>query len=108
MSGKCNVKKNDQVTVISGKEKGKTGKVLKVFPKKESVLIEKINFVKRHTRPSSQHRQGGIIEKESPVHLSKVMVVCAKCNAPVKTGTKLLEDGKRVRFCKKCSEIIDL
>ena len=108
MSGKCNVKKNDQVTVISGKEKGKTGKVLKVLPKKESVLIEKVNFVKRHTRPSSQHRQGGIIEKESPIHLSKVMVVCAKCNAPVKTGTKLLEDGKRVRFCKKCSEVIDL
>jgi len=108
MSGKCNVKKNDQVTVIAGKEKGKTGKVLKVFPKKESVLIEKINFVKRHTRPSSQHRQGGIIEKESPINLSKVMVICAKCNAPVKTGAKLLEDGKRVRFCKKCSEIIDL
>jgi large subunit ribosomal protein L24 len=108
MSGKCNVKKNDQVTVISGKEKGKTGKVLRVLPKKESVLIEKVNFVKRHTRPSSQNRQGGIIEKESPVHLSKVMVVCAKCNAPVKTGTKLLEDGKRVRFCKKCSEVIDL
>lgn len=108
MSGKCNVKKNDQVTVISGKEKGKTGKVLKVLPKKESVLIEKVNFVKRHTRPSSQHRQGGIIEKESPIHLSKVMVVCAKCNAPVKTGTKLLEDGKRVRYCKKCSEVIDL
>ena len=108
MSGKCNVKKNDQVTVISGKEKGKTGKVLKVLPKKESVLIEKVNFVKRHTRPSSQHRQGGIIEKESPIHLSKVMVICAKCNVPVKTGTKLLEDGKRVRFCKKCSEVIDL
>ena len=108
MSGKCNVKKNDQVTVISGKEKGKTGKVLRVLPKKESVLIEKVNFVKRHTRPSSQHRQGGIIEKESPIHLSKVMVVCAKCNAPVKTGIKLLEDGKRVRFCKKCSEVIDL
>lgn len=108
MSGKCNVKKNDQVTVISGKEKGKTGKVLRVLPKKESVLIEKVNFVKRHTRPSSQHRQGGIIEKESPIHLSKVMVVCAKCNAPVKTGTKLLEDGKRVRYCKKCSEVIDL
>ena len=108
MSGKCSVKKNDQVTVIAGKEKGKTGKVLKVFPQKESVLIEKVNFVKRHTRPSSQHRQGGIIEKESPIHLSKVMVICAKCNAPVKTGTKLLEDGKRVRFCKKCSEVIDL
>ena len=108
MSGKCHVKKNDQVTVISGKEKGKTGKVLRVLPKKESVLIEKVNFVKRHTRPSSQHRQGGIIEKESPIHLSKVMIVCAKCNAPVKTGTKLLEDGKRVRFCKKCSEVIDL
>jgi large subunit ribosomal protein L24 len=108
MSGKCHVKKNDQVRVISGKEKGKTGKVLSVLPKKESVLIEKVNFVKRHTRPSSQHRQGGIIEKESPIHLSKVMIVCAKCNAPVKTGTKLLEDGKRVRFCKKCSEVIDL
>ena len=108
MSGKCQVKKNDQVMVITGKEKGKTGKVLKVLPKKEGVLVEKVNFVKRHTRPSSQHRQGGIIEKESPIHLSKVMIICAKCNATVKTGNKQLEDGKKVRYCKKCGEVIDL
>ena len=108
MSGKCSVKKNDQVTVIAGKEKGKTGKVLRVLPQKEGVLVEKINFVKRHTRPSSSNRQGGIIEKESPIHQSKLMVVCSKCSAPVKTGSKKLEDGKRVRFCKKCGEIIDL
>ena len=108
MSGKCSVKKNDQVAVITGKEKGKTGKVLRVLPKKESVLVEKVNFVKRHTRPSSSNRQGGIIEKESPIHLSKVMIVCAKCSAKVKIGSKKLEDGKKVRYCKKCGEVIDL
>ena len=82
--------------------------MLRVLPKKEGVLIEKVNFVKRHTRPSSTNRQGGIIEKESPIHQSKVMIVCTKCSTPVKTGNKKLEGGKRVRFCKKCGEIIDL
>ena len=108
MSKKYHVKKDDQVMVMAGKEKGKSGKLLKVIAKKDGALIEKVNFVKRHSRPSSQNRQGGIIEKESPVPLSNIMIICSKCAVPVKVGRKILEDGKRVRYCKKCGEHIDL
>jgi len=108
MPVKFHVKKDDQVIVIAGKEKGKTGKILRVITKKERVLVEKVNFVKRHTRPSSQTRQGGILEKEAPIHASNVMIICTKCNLPVRVGRKLLEDGKKVRYCKKCGELIDL
>ena len=108
MPAKIHVKKDDQVTVIAGKEKGKTGKILSVIPKKESVLVEKVNFVKRHTRPSGKTRQGGILEKEAPIHASNVMIVCTKCNSPVRVGRKILEDGKKARYCRKCGEFIDL
>lgn len=108
MSKKYHVKKDDQVMVMAGKEKGKSGKLLKVIAKKDGALIEKVNFVKRHSRPSGQNRQGGIIEKESPVPLSNIMIICSKCAGPVKVGRKILEDGKRVRYCKKCGEHIDL
>ena len=108
MSKKYHVKKDDQVMVMAGKEKGKTGKLLRVIAKKEGALIEKVNFVKRHSRPSGQNRQGGIIEKEAPVPLSNIMIICAKCTVPVKVGRKILDDGKRVRYCKKCGEHIDL
>jgi len=108
MPTKLHVKKNDQVMVIAGKEKGKTGKILDVLPKQGGVLVEKVNFVKRHTRPGGQSRQGGILEKEAPVHVSNVMIVCNKCNSPVRVGRKILEDGKRARYCKKCGELIDL
>jgi len=94
--------------VMAGKEKGKSGKLLRVIAKKEGALIEKVNFVKRHSRPSGQNRQGGIIEKEAPVPLSNIMIICAKCTVPVKVGRKILDDGKRVRYCKKCGEHIDL
>lgn len=108
MSVKFNMKKGDQIKVIAGKERGKTGKILRVIPKKKSVVVEKINMVKRHSRPTAKARQGGIIEKEAPLHISNVIVICSKCNASVKVGRKLLEDGKRVRYCKKCGELIDL
>ena len=101
------VKKNDTVKVISGKEKGKTGKVIVVLPKKERVIIEKINLVKRHTKPKGAAGQGGIIEKEGAIHISNVMVVCPKCESAVRFGYKLLEDGNKVRVCKKCEEVID-
>jgi len=101
------LKKNDLVMVITGKEKGKSGRVLRVFPRKKRVLIEKVNFIKRHSRPSGQMRQGGIIEKEAPVHISNVMVVCEKCNLPIRVGKKILDDGKKVRACKKCGELLD-
>jgi len=108
MATKLHFKKDDQVKVIAGKEKGKTGKILVVLSKKESAIIEKINFVKRHTRPSSKSRQGGILEKEAPIPLSNLMIICTKCNMPVRIGRKILEDKKKVRHCKKCGELLDL
>lgn len=101
------IKKNDTVKVIAGKEKGKTGRVIMVLPKKDRVVVEKINFVKRHTKPRGAAAQGGIIEKEGPIHISNVMVVCPKCDSAVRFGYKILEDDKKVRVCKKCGEQID-
>ncbi len=100
------IKKNDTVQVISGREKGKTGKVLSVTKGKDRVLIEKINLMKKHQRPDAKGK-GGIVEKEAPVHVSNVMIVCSKCNTGVRVGYKTLEDGKRVRVCKKCQELLD-
>lgn len=101
------VKKEDTVLVISGKEKGKKGRVLSVLPSKEGVIIEKINIIKRHMKPNRKYTQGGIIEKEAPVHISNVMLICPKCNKPTRIGNRLLESGKKVRVCKKCQEVID-
>jgi large subunit ribosomal protein L24 len=104
---KYHIKKNDLVMVTNGREKGKSGRVLRVFPEKEKVLLEKINFVKRHSRPHGQQRQGGIIEKEAPLALSNVMLLCEKCNKPVRIGHRIVEGGKKVRVCRKCGEIFD-
>ena len=101
------VKKNDMVIVIAGKDKGKRGKVLKVIPKIERALVEKLNFVKRHTKPGRASRQGGILERESPIHVSNLMLVCSKCDKPVRVGHSRLADGRKVRVCKKCSEVVD-
>lgn len=101
------VKKGDTVIVLSGKDKGKTGRVLSVIPKEERVIVEKINMIKKHMKPNKQHPQGGIIEKEGPIHISKVMLICPKCNKPTRIGNKILEDGKKVRVCKKCKEVMD-
>jgi len=89
MGGRFPLKKNDLVMVVSGKERGKSGRVLRVFPQKNRIIIEKINFIKKHTRPSGQTKQGGIIEREAPVHISNVMVICEKCNLPVRVGKKI-------------------
>lgn len=104
---KYKIRKGDQVMVMKGKEVGKTGKIMHVMPGKGVVLIEKLNMIKRHTRPSSQYKQGGIIEKEAPLHISNVKIICGKCGDPVRTGWKLLQDDKKVRYCKKCKEVID-
>lgn len=103
---KFHVKKNDLVMVIAGKDKGKSGKVLSVLSKKNRVIVEKVNFIKRHTRPSTKQRQGGIIEREGPINISNVMLICTKCNKPSRVGKKYLEDDKKVRVCKKCGEIL--
>jgi large subunit ribosomal protein L24 len=104
---KLHVKKDDQVMVIAGKDKGKSGKVLRVLPEKGRVLIESLNLIKRHTRPSQSNNEGGIIEKEAPIAISNVQLLCQGCNKPARTGIKVLEDGSKVRFCKKCNEIVN-
>lgn len=103
---KLHVKKGDTVLVLAGKYKGKKGKVLAAFPKKQRVLVEGVNIVKRHTRPTPRLPQGGIIEKEAPIHASNVMLVCTKCDKPTRVAKKFLEDGRKVRVCKRCGEEI--
>lgn len=103
----AHVKKDDKVKVISGKDKGKIGKVLKVINKKNRVLVENVNIIKRHTKPTAKNRQGGIVEGEAPLHWSNVMLICNKCFSPSRTSMQKLEDGKKVRVCKKCNEIVD-
>ena len=100
------VVKNDTVRVVSGNDRGKTGKVLKVFPKKERVIVEGIHFIKRHTKKSQKNPQGGIIEKEASIHVSNIKVICPKCQKSTRLGRKVLSDGKRIRICKKCSEML--
>jgi large subunit ribosomal protein L24 len=101
------IKKNDTVVVMTGKEKGKKGRVLTVNPSKESLLIEKINMIKKHMKPTRKYTQGGIIEKEAPIQISNVMLVCPKCAKPTKIGNSALQDGRKLRMCKKCREVID-
>ena len=101
------IKKNDKVIILSGKEQGKIGNVLKVDAEKGRAIVEKINIVKRHSKPSAQNAQGGIIEKEASLHISNLMIICNKCAEPTRIGKRILDDGSRVRICKKCSEILD-
>ena len=104
---KCHIRKDDKVKVTAGKDSGKIGKVLKVDRKKDRILVENINIVKHHTRPNAQNRQGGIVEREAPVHSSNVMLLCNKCIKPVRVKMLRLDDGKKVRVCRKCNEQID-
>ena len=104
---KFRIKKDDKVKVLTGKDKGKIGKVLKVVKKTNRVVVENINMVKVHQRPSQANPQGGIVEKNMPVHISNLMIMCNSCVKPTRIGMKQLEDGKRVRICKKCDQQID-
>ena len=101
------IRKNDAVLVIAGKDKGKKGKVRFAYPKDERVLVEGINLIKRHTRARGQVRQAGIIEREAPIHVSDVMLLCNKCNHPTRIGFRYLQDGRKVRICRSCGEVID-
>jgi large subunit ribosomal protein L24 len=101
------IRKNDSVMVISGKERGKTGKVLRVLNEKDAVVIERLNIVKRHTKPRGPQQTGGIVEKEAAIHASNIMIMCDKCNAPARIGRKVLADGKKVRVCRNCKEPLD-
>ena len=108
MLKKAKVKKKDKVLILAGKDKGKTGIVLDVDLKKERVLVEGVNFIKKHVRPNpSLGIQGGIEEREAPLHISNVMVICPECGKPARVGRRILKDGKKVRYCKKCNGQID-
>jgi len=104
---KIHIKKGDSVLVISGKNKGKRGKVLSVDTEAGRVMIEGVNMMKKHQKPSQKIMQGGVIEKEAPVSASQAMLWCSKCSKPVRTGHKMLDNGKKVRICRSCGEVLD-
>ena len=101
------IKKDDTVLVITGKDKGKKGKVRFAHPKGRMLLVEGVNFIKRHTKAQKQARQTGIIEREATMPISSVMLVCSHCSKPARVGSRRLEDGRRVRVCRACGEVID-
>ena len=101
------MRRGDTVGVIAGKERGKRGKVLRVIRESDRVVVEHLNMIKRHQRPTPKLRQGGIIEREGPLAVSNVLVVCARCDRPVRTGVRVLADGRKVRVCKRCGESVD-
>ncbi len=101
------IRKNDTVLITAGKDKGKKGKVRFAYPRDEKVMVEGINFIKRHTRAVHQARQAGIIQREAPLSVSNVMLLCNKCNKPARVGFRFLEDGMKVRFCRVCHEVVD-
>jgi len=107
LKAKCHLKKDDKVKVLTGKDRGKIGKVLRVNHKKNRILVENVNMVKRHARPSAKNRQGGIVEGEAAIHWSNVMLMCSKCMAPARIKMQRLEDGRKIRACSKCDESID-
>jgi large subunit ribosomal protein L24 len=102
------IRRNDSVQMIAGKDRGKKGRVLRVLAEKNRLVVEGINFVKRHTRPNpGKGVKGGILEKEAPLHASNVQLVCPECSAPTRIGHKVLEDGRKVRICRKCEGVVD-
>jgi len=104
---KSRIKKGDTVIVISGRERGKSGKVLSVDRDAGRIVVEKINIIKRHTKPNQQVKQGGILEREAPLNISKVMLSCPVTQKPTRIGIRTLEDGRRVRFSKKSNETVE-
>lgn len=108
MANKVHVKKDDTVLVLTGKDRGKKGKVLSVYPDDNMVLVEGVNMATKHKKPRNRYQQGGIIHQESPVNSSKVMLICERCGKPTKVGKQVFENGQKARTCKKCDEIIDI
>ena len=102
------VRKNDNVLVMTGKDRGKRGRVLKVLPEKNRVVVEGVNVIKRHTKPNPQRQiKGGVVEREAPLHASNVQLVCPECGKPTRIGRKILGDGRKVRICRKCEGVVD-
>lgn len=108
MANKVHVKKEDHVLVLSGKDKGKKGKVLSVNPSTSQVIVEGVNMSTKHKKPRGRYQQGGIVHQESAINSSNVMLVCDKCGKPTKVAKKILDNGQKVRTCKQCDEIIDV
>ena len=100
------IRKDDFVEVITGRDKGKRGKVLRVLTDEGRIVVEKIHMIKRHMRPSRLTQQGGIIEREGKIHVSNVLLVCTRCDRPVRIGKKILENGKKVRVCRRCGDAV--
>lgn len=107
MANKLHIKKDDLVVVISGTDKGKSGKVLAALPKEDKVIIESVNMISKHTKPKKQGEEGGIIKREAPVFASNVMLLCKKCNKATRIAYKILPEGKKQRVCKKCGAAIE-
>lgn len=107
MRAKTHLRMNDRVEVIAGKDKGRVGKIIRIIADEGVAIVEKINMIKRHTKPSQLNQQGGIIEKEAPIHASNLMLICPKCSKTARLGKKILEDGSKVRTCKKCNESVE-
>jgi large subunit ribosomal protein L24 len=102
------IRKNDNVVVTTGKDRGKRGRVLKVLPEKNRVVVEGVNFIKRHTKPNPQRNiKGGLVEREAALHASNVQLVCPECGKPTRLGRKVLGDGRKVRICRKCEGVVD-
>ena len=102
------IRKNDDVVVTTGKDRGKRGRVLKVLPEKNRVIVEGVNFIKRHTKPNPQRNiKGGLVEREAALHASNVQLVCPECGKPTRLGRKILGDGRKVRICRKCEGVVD-
>ncbi len=101
------IHKDDTVLVIAGKDKGKKGKVRFAYPRKQQVIVEGVNFIKKHSKARGAAKQAGIIDLEAPLHISNVMYLCGKCNKPARIGMRKLDDGRNVRFCRSCGEVID-
>lgn len=101
------IKKDDFVRIIAGRDRGKQGKVLQVYAKDGRLRVERIHMIKRHTRPTQQMQQGGIIEREGTIHISNVMLLCTRCNRGVRVGHQVLDDGKKVRVCRRCGDVLD-
>jgi len=107
VNGKIGFKKGDKVLIIIGEDKGKKGKIVRIFPKKTQVIVEGVNFLKKHSKPTQKSPQGGIIKQEGVLQTSNVRLICNKCNKPTAIRRERIKEGKRVRVCKKCGEIID-
>jgi large subunit ribosomal protein L24 len=101
------IRRDDTVVIITGKDRGKKGKVRRAFPNEDRVVVEGLNMIKRHSRARRATRQAGIIELEAPIHVSDVMLICNKCGNPTRVNFRLLDDGKKVRVCNSCREVID-